>query len=61
MPPASCPNWQTIGFSVMIARNVGDREIERPGEFPANPIQGIEPRATATVLATHLPHHHFGI
>ena len=52
---------ETIGLSVVLATNVSDREIERPSQFPADPIQGIKPRTAASVLATHLPHHDFGI
>ena len=52
---------ETIGLSVALSRDVGDREIERPGQLPADPIQGIEPRAAAAVLTTHLLDHYFGI
>src|ERR1035441_4901683 len=52
---------QIIGLSVVLTTNVGYREIERPRQFPADPIQGIEPRAAAVVLALHLPDHYFGI
>ena len=34
----------TIRLSVTLSRDVGDREIERPRQLPAGPIQGIEPR-----------------
>ena len=43
---------QTISLSVVLTTNVGDREIERPGQFPADPVQGIKPRAAAAVLTT---------
>ena len=61
MFPASGRTGQTISFGVVLAANVGDREIERPGQFSADPIQGIEPRAAAAVLAAHLLDHHLGI
>ena len=59
--PASGRAGQPIGLSVAVATNVGDREIERPGQFPADPIQGIKPRTAAAVLTTHLLDHYFGI
>ncbi len=52
---------QTIGLSVVLSTNVEDREIERTRQFPADPIQGIEPRAAAAVLTAHLLDHYFGI
>jgi hypothetical protein len=52
---------QTISLKVVFSPDVGDREIERSGQFPADPIQGIEPRAAAVVLAPHLLDHYFGI
>ena len=52
---------QTISLCVVLATNVGDREIERPGQLPTDPIQGIESRTAATVLAAHLLDHYFGI
>src|SRR5450755_2533875 len=33
---------QTISLCVVLATNVGDREIERPGQLPTDPIQGID-------------------
>src|SRR5208282_862772 len=52
---------QTIGHRVVLTTNMGYGEIERPGQFPADPMQGIEPRAAAPVFAPHLPDHYFGI
>jgi hypothetical protein len=52
---------QTVSLSVVLTTNVGDREIERPGQFPADPVQGIKPRTAAAVLTTHLLDHYFGI
>jgi len=52
---------QAIGLSVVLTTNVGDREIQRSGQFPADPIQGIEPRTAAVVLTAHLLDHYFGI
>ncbi len=45
--PASGRTGQTIGLGVVLARNVRDGEIERPGQFPAGPIQRIKPRTPA--------------
>ena len=36
-------------------------ECKRPRQFPAGPVQGVEARAAADILARHLPHHNFGI
>jgi hypothetical protein len=35
--PASGRTGQTIGLGIVLATNVGDGEIERPGQFPADP------------------------
>src|SRR5437660_12265950 len=51
---------QTISLSVVLATNVRDREIEGPGQLPTGPIQRIESRTAATVLAAHLLDHYFG-
>ena len=48
-----------VRVNVVLLTNVGDREIERPGQFPTDSIQGIEPRAAASVFATHLLDHYF--
>ena len=32
---------QTISFGVVLARNVGDGDIERVGQLAADPVQGI--------------------
>src|SRR6266404_2266680 len=58
-PLAGSRSGQAIGFSVVLTANVGYREIERSGQFPADPVQGIKPRAAAVVLATHLLDHYF--
>src|SRR5258708_2479089 len=52
---------ETIGLEGVLSRHMRDREIERPGQLPADPIQGVESRAAAAVLASHLLDHHFGI
>ena len=36
-------------------------EAERSGQLAADPVQGVEPRAAAVVLALHLPDHYFRI
>ena len=61
LPSVVVVGGQTIGLEVVLSPDVGDREIERPGQFPADPIQGIEPRAAAAVLAPHLLDHYIGI
>jgi hypothetical protein len=50
-----------VGFPIVFPAYVGDGEREGPGQFPANPMQRIESRAAAIVLARHLPDHHFRI
>jgi hypothetical protein len=52
---------QTIGLRVVLSPNMGDREIERPSQLAADPIQRIKPRAPAAILTTHLLDHYFGI
>ncbi|MGD1215629.1 MAG: hypothetical protein ABR861_11655 [Terriglobales bacterium] len=60
-PLAGGRGGQTIGLNFVLTPDVRDREIERPGQFPADPIQGIKPRAVATVLAAHLLDHYFRV
>src|SRR5260370_2700278 len=49
---------QAISLSDVLPTNVGDREIERPGQLPPHPIHGIQPRTAAVVLAAHQLHHY---
>src|SRR5260370_38203165 len=45
---------QAISLSVVLPTNVGDREIERPGQLRTDPIQGIDPRTAAVVRTARL-------
>ena len=44
----------TIGFGVALAGNVSDGEFEGTSQLAADPVQGIEARAAAGILAAHL-------
>ena len=62
--PAQLPGsaaGQLIGFPVKFTANVRDGENERTGQFHANPVQRVQPRAAAVVFARHLPNDHFRI
>ena len=50
---------EMICLSVVLAAHVRDREDKRAGQFPADPVQGIEARAPAAILARHLADDHF--
>jgi len=52
---------QTIRLSVVLARDVRDGEIKRAGELATDPVQGIQARAAASVLAPHLLDNDFGV
>ncbi len=52
---------QTVGFSIILAADVGDRKLKRAGQLLADPIKGIQAWTAAGVLALHLPDHHFRI
>jgi len=52
---------QTVSLGVVLPANVGDREVERARQLPADPMQRIKPRTAATVLAAHLLDHDFRI
>jgi len=56
-PLAGGRGGQTIGLGVVFTPDVRDREIERSGQFPADPIQGIKARAAAAVFPPHLLDH----
>ena len=40
---------------------MGDGKLEGTGQLAADPVQGVEARAAAGVLALHLANHHLGI
>ena len=52
---------QAVGFRIVFARYVRDRELQRSRQLPAGPVQRIEARTAAGVFAGHLPYHHLGI
>ena len=52
---------QVVGFAVVFAGNAHDGKIETARQFPADPVQGIEPGAAADVFAAHLPDDNVGI
>jgi len=52
---------QAVGLGVIGAGDVGDGEIEGASQFAAGPVQGVEARAAADVLAAHLADDDFGI
>jgi hypothetical protein len=52
---------QAIRFDVLVASYVGDGELEGASKFATGPMQGIEARTAADVLATHLADHNLGI
>jgi len=52
---------QAVGFAVELAGDVRDGEPERAGQLATDPVQGIEARAAAIVLARHLPDYNLGI
>src|SRR6476660_5096047 len=52
---------QAIGFLVLLAWDVRNAELQRSRQLAAHPVQGIEARAAAGVLAGHLLDHQFGI
>lgn len=47
---------QAIGFLVLFAGNVRDAKLQSTRQLAAHPVQGIEARAAAGVLARHLLH-----
>src|ERR1700687_6174279 len=52
---------QAVGLHVALARHVGDGKLQRAGQLAADPVQGIEARAAAIVLAAHLPDDYLGV
>jgi hypothetical protein len=52
---------QAIRLGIVLAADVRDGELERTRQLLAHPVEGIEARAPAGVLALHLPDHDFGI
>ena len=58
---ADCGVGEPIGFGVILAGNMGDRESEGSSQFAAGPMQGVEARATAGVFAAHLANDNLGI
>ncbi len=52
---------QTVGLGIVLAADVGDGKFERADQLLADPMQGIEARTAAGVLACHLSDYHFGI
>jgi hypothetical protein len=52
---------QVVGFSVVGSGDVGYREIEGARQFATGPVERVEARAAADVLATHLADDDFGI
>ena len=46
--------YQLIGFAVVFAVDVRDREVQRAGELAAGPMQGVKTRAATGILAGHL-------
>src|SRR5580700_12122068 len=52
---------QPVGLAVMLTVDVRDGERKRPCQLSADPIEGIEARATAGVCARHLSDHNLGI
>ena len=58
---ADCGIRQVIGLGVALAGDVSDGELERARQLAADPVQGIEARAAAGVLALHLADDHLGV
>ena len=52
---------QPVGLTVVFARNMGDRKLERTRQFSAGPMQRIESRAATRVFTSHLLDHDFRI
>jgi len=58
---SDCGACQTVCLGVVFAGYVRDREVERAGQLAADPVQGVQSRAAAGILAPHLLDHNFGI
>ena len=52
---------EAVGLPVFFPGNVDDAEFHRAGQLAADPVQRIEPRGAALVLAGHLLDHEFGV
>ncbi len=53
------PVGQFVGFAIAFSGNVRDGEIDASRQLPAGPVQGMQARAAAVVLPSHLLDDHF--
>ena len=52
---------QLIRFGIILPRHVRDGKTEGSSQFAASPMQRVEARTTADVLAAHLPNHNLRV
>jgi len=61
LPPPQRRLRQPVRLRILFPPHMRNRKCQRPRQFPAGPVQRVQPRAAARVLPRHLPHHHFRV